>query len=370
MSSPPSRIRPQHAVYALGSFCFGLGIVHLLTEGEGLGTILETFVTCSISLLVLVTAYEFPDRPISEAGQWRAVRLGFGVTGAFALLALAVWTIWLVEGNPTELSFLLSFASALGAMVGVRSGLHAVEFDERLEEAEDLGKLLTINQRVLRHNLRNELSIALGHLDNIEIAERVEDTNDDVRIIREHLERLLETTDRTREIVTIWNADRTVEHRLTSMVDERITRVRRKYPGVEISTRFEADPRVRSHPDLPAAVEEALTNAIEHTPPDTSVTVTVRTDSKGSAVLEIADTGEGIPRYDVDAIESPAETPLVHTQGLGLWILYWTLETSDGTLEIAENEPTGTIVRMTFPTLREHAPGARRTDDTGRTDGR
>ncbi|MFC5134987.1 MULTISPECIES: sensor histidine kinase [Haloferacaceae] len=357
MSSPLARIRPQHAVYGLGLFCFGLGTVHALTEGEGFGSVLEGFVINSISAVVLVTGYEFPDRPISGAGKWRAVRLGFGVAGAFALLALAVWTIWAVEGDPTEFSFLLSFATALGAMVGVRGGIHAVEADERLEEAEDLNKLLTINQRVLRHNLRNELSIALGHLDNVKAAEPGADTREDVRVIRKHLERLLETTDRTREIVTIWNADRTADHRLTAMVDERIARVRRRHPGVEISTRFEADPRVRSHPGLPAAVEEALTNAIEHTPPDTSVTVTVRTDPNGSAVLEIADTGEGIPRYDVDAIESPVETPLVHTQGLGLWILYWTLETSDGTLELVENEPTGTIVRMTFPAVREHASG-------------
>ncbi|WP_066415696.1 sensor histidine kinase [Halorubrum aethiopicum] len=352
MVSLSNRVRPRHAVYALGTFCFGLGIVHLLTEGEEFGTVLETFVIGSISAFVLLTAYRFPDRSISESGRWRAVRLGVGVTAAFTLLAFAVWTIWAIEGDPTEFSFLLSFAAALGAMVGIRGGLYAVESDERLEEAEDLSKLLTINQRVLRHNLRNELSVALGHLDNIETAEGAADTSEDARIIREHLERLLETTDRTREIVTIWNADRTVEHRLAPMVEERIARLRDAYPDVEISTSFEADLRVRSHPSLPTAVDEALKNAIEHTPADASVTVTVRTNSNGEAVLEIADTGAGIPRYDLDAIESSVETPLVHTQGLGLWILYWTLKTSDGTLELVENRPTGTVVRMTFPRVR------------------
>ncbi|WP_185955690.1 sensor histidine kinase [Halorubrum cibi] len=349
MSSPREQLRPQHAVYLLGILALGLGILHLLTEGEGLGTVLEAFVICSLSSLVLLTGYEFPDREISESGRWRAVRLAAGVTVSFALLALAVWTIWLLEGHPNQFSFLLSFATALGTMVGIRGGIHAVESEERLEEAEDLTKLLTINQRVLRHNLRNELSIALGHLDNVESADHSADTSEDVRVIRDHLERLLETTDRTREIVSIWNAHRTVEHRLTSLVEERIARVRETHPDVEIATRFEADPRVRSHPALGRAVEEALRNAIEHTPPEASISVTVRTDSNGAAVLEVADTGEGIPRYDLDAIGSPGETPLVHTRGLGLWILYWTLKTSDGTLELVENRPTGTIVRMTFP---------------------
>ncbi|WP_188127909.1 sensor histidine kinase [Halorubrum aquaticum] len=350
MSSPRERVRPQHAVYLLGLLSLGLGIVHLLTEGEGFGTVLEALVICSLSAFVLFTGYEFPDRPISRAGRWRAVRLAVGVTVAFALLALAVWSIWMLEGHSDQFSFLLSFATALGATVGIRGAIHAVESEERLEEAEDLTKLLTINQRVLRHNLRNELSIALGHLDNVESADRSTDTSEDVRVIRDHLERLLETTDRTREIVSIWNAHRTVEHRLTSLVEERIARVRETHQDVEIATRFEADPRVRSHPALGRAVEEALRNAIEHTPSDASVSVTVHTDSTGSAVLEVADTGEGIPKHDLDAIGSPAETPLVHTQGLGLWILYWTLKASDGTLELVENRPTGTIVRMTFPT--------------------
>ncbi|OYR59339.1 sensor histidine kinase [Halorubrum halodurans] len=352
MVSPSSRARPQHAVYALGASCLGLGLVHLLTEGEGFGTVLESFVIGSIAAFVLLTAHRFPDRQISEAGRWRAVRLGFGVTAAFTLLAFAIWTIWAIEGDPTELSFLVSFAATLGAMVGVRGGLYAVEAEERLAEARDLSKLLTINQRVLRHNLRNELSVALGYLDNVASADRSADTSEDVRVIREHLERLLETTDRTREVVAIWNADGTTDHRLTSVVDDRIDRVRGTRPDAEIATRFEADPRVRAHPALPTAVEEALSNAVEHTPPDASITVTVRTTPDEEAILEVADTGEGIPKYDVDAIEGPAETPLVHTQGLGLWILYWTLETSNGTLELAENEPQGTVVRMRFPTAR------------------
>ncbi len=69
--------------------------------------------------------------------------------------------------------------------------------------------------------------------------------------------------------------------------------------------------------------------------------------------MDVADTGTGIPKFDVDAIESQAETSLVHTQGLGLWIIYWTVETSDGTYELLENEPTGTVIRITLPAADE-----------------
>jgi hypothetical protein len=52
-------------VYALGALCLGLGLAHLLTAGEGVGTVLETFVLCGIALPVVTTGYRLPDRPIS-----------------------------------------------------------------------------------------------------------------------------------------------------------------------------------------------------------------------------------------------------------------------------------------------------------------
>ena len=344
------RVRPQHGVYALGTFCVGLGIGHLVTEGEGLGTGLEAFVICGISLLVVATGYRLPDRPISRSGQWRALRTAVGVAGSFALLALAVWLIWALEGNQTEFTFLLAFATALGSAVGIRSGLYAVEADERLSEARDLTKLLTINQRVLRHNLRNELAVALGNLDNIDRRDHGPETAEDVRTAQTHLESLLETTDRTREIVSIWNTDKRETFRLQVLLERRVEAVGETYPDVSIETEFDGDPRVESHPTLPTAIEEALRNAAEHTPTDVAVSVTLRRDQTGAAVVDIADTGAGIPKFNVDAIESPEETPLVHTQGLGLWIIYWTVETSGGTFEVLENEPSGTVIRMTLPT--------------------
>ena len=337
-------------MYALGVLCVGLGLAHLATESEGLGTWLETFVICGIALSVLETGYRLPERPISRAGQWQAVRTAVTVAGSFALLALAIWLIWVLEGDQTELSFLLAFATTLGSAVGIRGGLYAVEADERLREARDLTKLLTINQRVLRHNLRNELTVALGSLDEIERRGPVPETAADVRTARTHLNCLLDTTDRAREIVSIWDTERRETFRLRALLAERIETVEAAYPGVSIATEFGADPLVESHPALPAAVEEALRNAAKHTPTDAAVTVTISAGRAGAAVVEVADTGSGIPKFNVDAIESPEETPLVHTQGLGLWIIYWTVETSGGAFEVLENEPSGTVIRMTLPT--------------------
>lgn len=349
MSLPSDGLQPNYGVYFLGVLCFGLGITHLFTEGHGLATVLESVIICSISGLVLTTGYQLPNRPISRSGQWRTVSLAIGVMVSFALLAFSIWLIWGIEGNQTELFFLISFASTLGAAVGVRGGLYAMESEERLSEAEDLTKLLKINQRVLRHNLRNELSISLGYLKNIETADSSAATADDVRIIETHLQRLLTTTNRTREIVSIWEDDRTVEFDLTAVVTEQIDRIRVEFPDVEIDTEFDADCRVRSHSALPRAINEALQNAIEHTAADVTITARLYENRQGMAVVEVADTGQGIPRFDVEAIEGREETPLNHTRGLGLWIIYWTVKMSDGTLELLESPSGGTVIRISLP---------------------
>lgn len=351
MTLQSGRVKPNHGVYLLGLLCFGLGIIHLLTEGEGVGTALESFIICSLAGLVVVTGYRLPERPISEAGQWRTVWLAVGVMVSFALLALSIWLIWTLENDQTELFFLISFATTLGAAVGVHGGIYSIESEERLREAQDLTKLLTINQRVLRHNLRNELSISLGYLKNIETADRIEDTTDDVQIIEEHLRRLLTTTDRTREIVSIWEDDQKKEYHIASVVSEQVDRIREEYPGVEITTEFEADWKVKSHSALPMAVYEALENAVEHTADDVRITVRVHRNETGMTVIEVADTGKGIPKLDIEAIEGPAETPLKHTQGIGLWIIYWTVKMSGGTLELLEGTPSGTTVRITLPRM-------------------
>lgn len=343
-------IQPRHGFYAVGWFCFGLGILHYLMQADGLPSILEVIMIGGLSTIVVYTGYELSERSISRHGQWRALLVGVVVAGSFTVLSFAVWLTWSLAGTDTEISFVMAFATALGAAVGLRASLYAVESSEQLAKTNDLTKLLRINQRVLRHNLRNELAIALGHLDNVENATGTDDITHDVSVIRDRLEALLETSDRTRQIVSIWDSARTTEHELTSVVEAQLREVRADHSTGTLSSSLPEECWVTAHLALPLAIREAVTNAIEHNEPDVSVTVTVECHDDDTAHLAIADTGSGIPDIDTEAIDLPEETPLSHSRGLGLWILYWTVQTSDGTITFEDNVPHGTVVRITLPT--------------------
>lgn len=348
MSRVSRAVRPEHGFYALGGLCFGLGLLHYLLQQAGLQSILETFMILGLASIVLYTGSDLQNRPISTDGQWRALALGLGVAMSFTLLSFAIWVTWSIDSPSGKFSFLLTFAATLGAATGTQGALYAVQSNDRLAQMEELGKLLRINQRVLRHNLRNDLSVALGYLELVESADHTDDVREELATIRAQLESLLETSDRTRQIVSIWDNDDLVLLDLVSVVENEVADVRERHPDAAIQSDIPDDCRVRAHSSLPLAVNEAVSNAVEHNPADVEVTVSASVQSDGTTVLEVVDTGSGIPKFDRDAITLAEETALSHTQGLGLWILYWTVEMSDGSLEFVENDPHGTIVRMTL----------------------
>lgn len=109
---------------------------------------------------------------------------------------------------------------------------------------------------------------------------------------------------------------------------------------------------VVAHPRLPYAVDEAIEDAIRHTAEDVSVGVEVVPDEgpAGATRIEVADTGEGIPQLELQALEDAPETQFTHGRGLGLWLIYWIVEASGGQLRFDENDPHGTILRMDLPT--------------------
>ncbi|ELZ34705.1 sensor histidine kinase [Halorubrum distributum] len=341
-------LTPRVGFAALGVLSAGLGAGHLALQGSGVGSLLESALIVGLSGFVFYTVYDLPDWGISVSGRWRAVRIAALTALSFAALAGVVWLIWLLEHHAFKLSFLISFAASLGAAVGSRAGPYAVKADEQLAEAQELATLLSINDRVLRHNIRNELSVGLGYLDGIEDVEDDAEVAERAAIARTHLEALVETSERTRRIASIWRTESRQSFDLVAVVEERVAELTAEAPGVAVRTELPDRCLVRAHPSLPLAIEEALRNAIEHN--DDDVTVTVRVDRDDDATtLSIADTGRGIPEIERETLRNAEETPLEHTEGLGLWLIYWTVTRAGGTVEFAENDPHGTVVRIRLP---------------------
>lgn len=103
-------------------------------------------------------------------------------------------------------------------------------------------------------------------------------------------------------------------------------------------------------PRIDSAVDVLLENAIVHNDapePTVDLSITAHDDA---VALRVADDGPGINDTDRTALLRGAESPLEHTQGLGLWLVRWTVEIADGDIHIDDNEPRGSVVTITLPT--------------------
>lgn len=97
------------------------------------------------------------------------------------------------------------------------------------------------------------------------------------------------------------------------------------------------------------ALFELIENAAKHAGDPAVVAVNV-TVSDLQVTCTIRDSGPGLPQTERDVFETGLETPLVHGQGLGLWLSYWIITTLDGEINVTDDDDGATVgIRLPRP---------------------
>lgn len=243
--------------------------------------------------------------------------------------------------------------SALNDPVGNEIG-HTLVFQDITEEKQREQRLAVLN-RVLRHNLRNDLNVVLGQ---VEIATGLARSDE--------LRQLLETAEnKTEEVIELGEKARMIEQLLDTTssvtkpvaIHEMLERIRgdllTTWPDARIEIHVPDSLRFRTDPALLEPVfENLIENAIEHNDaeePLVEVTAVEPNTPGPSATIEIRDNGPGIPEYERTAIETGEETDLDHGSGIGLWVVKWGVEALGGDIQFTTDD-MGTTVRLRLPT--------------------
>ncbi len=136
---------------------------------------------------------------------------------------------------------------------------------------------------------------------------------------------------------------------VASLLDQRRLEVSYDLPGAALTVRGEAW-------HLERAVTNLLTNAVKFTPDGGRVEVSLTQDPTGrSAVLQVADTGLGIPAEDQEAVfgrffrSSVVQERAIQGSGLGLAIVRTIVESHDGRIGVASAPEQGTTFTVTLP---------------------
>ena len=221
---------------------------------------------------------------------------------------------------------------------------------------------LEVLNRVLRHNLRNDMAVIINYADML--PELVDDP--DVEMASGKIvsmgRGLTELGTKAGKIEQAFQSAedglRPVD--LDPIVEETAAELRADH-DVEISVSMPESASVLALSTVAMAVENVCANAVNHnTHPEPVVEISAESvddsDTSGSPDdrerlrLTVADNGPGIPDQEINVLTSGRETALEHGSGLGLWLVYWLAEKSDAELEFDDAEIGGAAVSLVFKT--------------------
>ncbi|MFC7194374.1 histidine kinase N-terminal 7TM domain-containing protein [Halosimplex aquaticum] len=233
-----------------------------------------------------------------------------------------------------------SYGGVAGRVVSVRDVTARRQHEQRLD----------VLNRVLRHNLRNELNVVRG---NAELLRRdVAPADPDVEHRLDRIERTVDTiSTRSEKIGQVSRTlDRDCDERFdaATRLEKLAEAVEDRYPGVTVHVRVPDGLTVVGGPSLERAFEELLENAAEHAGDAPTVEVTAGRTDGAFAEVRIEDDGPGIDRQERVVIEEGRETALEHGSGVGLWLVNWVVHECGGRIAFAETDD-GTTVVVTLP---------------------
>ncbi|WP_146417556.1 histidine kinase N-terminal 7TM domain-containing protein [Haloarcula hispanica] len=233
---------------------------------------------------------------------------------------------------------------------GVVSG-HLISLRDITERRQREQRLDVLN-RLLRHDIRNEMNVVKGN------ADLLRDTADADE--RERLDRIISTVDdivdRSNKIGQVTEALETEQHSPTALqrlLESVVSDARDRRPDVAITLTCEDDLWIQGGPSILIALEELVENAVEHQatdggPVEVEITAT-RTDGTPGVRVAVHDNGPGITDHEREVIRSGTETPLKHGSGVGLWLVNWIVRNLGGRMSFPDTAEPGTTVELQLP---------------------
>jgi len=217
-------------------------------------------------------------------------------------------------------------------------------------ELRERGRRLEVLQRVLRHNLRTEMTVVEGHLAGL--ADRLDDDAPELAAASDGIDNVLAISEQVRTVESALGKGTGDPVPAADVVERAVDRVREHHPEVTVTTDISVA-SVAVDDRLALAVRNLLDNAVEHSDRETPrVSVSLTRTDDGRVALAVADDGPGIPQSERDLITGRAEpTQLEHASGLGLWTVRWVTMALTGDLDVEERSPRGSVVRVTVPAV-------------------
>lgn len=204
---------------------------------------------------------------------------------------------------------------------------------------------LDVLHRVLRHNIRNAMTVIQGA--GQELQARIQDPDNTALLeqILRQASNVIEVSRKTTLVRQSVETGQTETAEVTSLLTE-ATETLADFESVTLSVDVWTTGTVAASTYLPEAIACILENAAEHGGEE--ITLSVDGDDEWIH-FAVADDGSGIPEHERGPVfENDDTSQLEHGSSVGLWLAKWTAEAVGGQLSYSREEGW-TTVTFTLP---------------------
>jgi len=216
---------------------------------------------------------------------------------------------------------------------------------ERERQIRDREQRLSVLNRVLRHNLQNDLGVVLSYVSMLPDADSREEREHTAERIRRSIEGLIDHSEKARQLERLMdNAEEgltTLD--ITTPVEDLATEYNSEYPETDVTVQTPDSAPVSAVVGIEFGIEALVENAVQHNradDPEIELRVT-RADERTH--VEVRDNGPGIPEHERTVLDQGRETSLEHGSGIGLWLARWAVEKSGGRLDFDDQSDGGRV---------------------------
>lgn len=211
---------------------------------------------------------------------------------------------------------------------------------------------LTVMQRVMRHNMRNDLGKVRGWTELMSEESDREQRAAQFAVVETVLDKWSGMTERIKEIKQVLEPedDGLTTTQPDTLITDVVSDLRQEHEAATILSEVPNGNWAQVPTTLREAVRELVDNAVKL---NEAATVEVElVESEGDWVeVCVRDDGSGMPQMEADVLETGEETPLNHGEGLGLWMVRMVTTQAGG--EVVVTTTDGTEVRLRVPAPTE-----------------
>ncbi|WP_436935956.1 sensor histidine kinase [Halovenus marina] len=290
-----------------------------------------------LAIMVLCAVVYLLRRSELDSNQvWRIAQYGAVGTGLVTLVLVGGHlTAELFLPSPeltVALIVIIAATTGAGALVGLTYELHRTTERLRLRKS--------VLYRVLQHNLRNDMTVVLAHLDNVR--DSVDDPQRaELDKAEQKIQALVDLTEKVRRINIAAEArdSQATPTDLVPVIEERIELLRSRYPDIDVTVSLPDAAWVYADRQFGIVIDNIVESALMYSRASPTLRVEVTAEDDTVCVC-VVDQNQTIPNADLSALEQRTEDVFNHGYGVELWLVYWLTEQNGGTVSIEDDHET------------------------------